>query len=298
MNMMDNVKYGLLYGALWVLALLPMRMLYVLSDFVAFVIHRVVRYRVDVVRKNLKASFPEKSQKELREIEAKFYHYLCDTFIETIKLIHISEKALRKRIVVTNADVVNNLVEQERPIILFMGHYGNWELMPAQMLSIRCLSVMGALYKPLHNKVMNRLMLRLRGTLGLLCIPDSRAYRMLVDLKGQGKPFMVGFIADQRPLGQQLHHWTEFMGQPTAYMAGGEAIGDRVGALYLYLDIRRTKRGYYELTYCEIEPPIDDNEPFPVTRRFFEMLEATIRRGPAYWLWSHNRWKAKPPVSV
>lgn len=116
---------------------------------------------------------------------------------------------------------------------------------------------------------------------------------MMVEMRRETPSFMVGFIADQRALGENVKHWTLFMDQPTSFFAGGETIGDRVGAAYVYLDIKRPRRGFYEITFRPIVVDPSDKEPFPYTRQYFTMLQQSIYEAPAYWLWSHNRWKKR-----
>lgn len=262
----------------------------------AFVARCVVRYRVKVVRKNLDLCFPDKSRQEKRSIEKAFYVSLCDIFMETVKLLHISDGQLQRRVTLSNTQLINDIVAQHRPIILFLAHYGNWEWVPALTLSLDAPREMGALYKPLRNKVMNRVALRLRARFHSECIPVASAYRTLVEMRAKTPSFMIGFIADQRALGVSLKHWTYFFGQETSFYGGAETIGDRVGARYVYLDVQKVRRGYYNLTFKEIIPATNGGTQlpdFPYTRTYFTMLEQTIRRAPQYWLWSHNRWKKR-----
>lgn len=287
----SGIKYGIVLAALYPVALLPLRVLYVFGAVLSFIMHRVVRYRVKVVRKNLKLCFPDKSAQELRHIEKKFYSYFGDIIVETVKLLHISDSQIKKRVEIRNSEVVEEISDSERPIILFLAHYCNWEWVPAITMKLSRPKTMGALYKPLRNKTMDRVMLKLRSRFPLRCISVRNAYRTLLEMRSESPSFMIGFIADQRALGGNLKHWTTFMGQETSYFAGGETIGNRVNAAYVYLDIERPKRGHYVITFKPVVPPADDNGDFPYTRQYFRMLEKTIRRSPEYWLWSHNRWK-------
>ena len=314
---LDNLKYYLIIASLHLLALLPLRALYMLSDGVCFIIHRIVGYRVEIVRKNLKETFPDKSEKELRAIERRFYHYLCDCIVETVKLLHISDRQLKRRVTLTNSELVYELQAKGRPIILFLGHYNNWEWVPAMTLTLRQPQTMGALYQPLHSRVMNRVMLRLRSRFSSKCIPTKTAYRRLLELRRINPSFMIGFIADQRPLGSSVRYWTNFLGRPTAFVVGGETIGERVDANYLYVENLRLGRGRYNLNFKlmnlddlkadktlvvrSLHPnSTDDSHPsdgltYPYTRLFLQMLEETIRTNPPYWLWSHNRWADRFP---
>lgn len=289
---MFRLKYYIIIGLLHMLALLPFRMLYVLSDFICLILYRIVRYRRKVVRRNLGNSFPEKTPAELRQIERRFYSYLCDCIVETVKLLHISDSELTRRAEIRNADIVNEIASKGHPMVLFMGHYGNWEWVQTASMVLRKPLVMGGIYHPAKNKVMDRVMQRIRSRFDTLCIPMKSTYRTLMKLKDEGTPFLIGFISDQRPAGT-IHdsHWTDFMHQSTPYLTGGETIGNRIGAKFLYMDVERVRRGYYTMTFRTMEIPQGDTSEYPYTLQFLKLLEQSIRRAPEYWLWSHNRWK-------
>lgn len=293
MNRIDTLKYRIILGLLRSLARLPLGALYVLSDAASFVVHSVVRYRLGVVRTNLRNAFPEKSAHERRRIERQFYAYLCDCIVETIKLLHISDAELMRRIAFRDVAVIDRLASGPgQPVVLFLGHYGNWEWVQAISFVLHRPQVTGALYRPLKNKVADRLMLRIRSRFDNLCIPMKQAYRTMLRLKCEGTPFTIGFIADQRPTGR-IHegHEVDFLGLRTAFLTGGETIGQKIGARFVYLDIVRPRRGHYEITFREIRPAAAPVTAYPYTEAFLEMLEQTIRRAPAFWLWSHNRWR-------
>ena len=137
---------------------------------------------------------------------------------------------------------------------------------------------------------MDRFFLKLRGKFGGESIPMRATLRRIVQLKREQRPTMIGFISDQRPSGRILHHWTDFLGQDTPYVVGGETVGNHVGAKFVYLDVEKTSRGHYRMTFLPVVPDSSDNGPDPYTREFMKMLEKTIYRAPAYWLWSHRRW--------
>ena len=287
----DDIKYHLILGALETAARLPLRALYVISDMLSFIAHRVIRYRVKVVRKNLRNSFPEKDEAELKKIESRFYRYLCDNIVETVKLLHIGTPEIEKRIKMRNAHIVSDVFAEKKPVILYLGHLANWEWVPALTLMFEEKVPMGALYKPLRNKVMDRVMKRIRSRFPVTLIPAKTAFRKLIELRRNHPSFIIGFIADQRPLGAASKHWTWFMNQKTSFMTGGETIGEKVGAKFVYVETIRKKRGYITLNYKSMEISPDDREDYPYTRLYFRMLEESIRKEPAYWLWSHNRWK-------
>ncbi len=283
------MKYQLYLFLFHALALLPLSILYIFSDILYVIIYRCGKYRLNIVRQNLRRAFPDAGEKTLKETEQKFYHHFCDNIVETIKLLHISNRELEKRIQVNNSKLVQSLIEQNKSAILFLGHYGNWEWVPAITLTYSPSIISGQIYRPLKDLAFNRLMLKIRSRFRTISIPQKRAFRTLLRIKKEQKIFVVGFIADQRPNSTTLHHWIQFFHQDTAYASGGEEIGNRIEAEYLYLDIEKIKRGHYKMTFREIIP-LQDNQEYPYTRQYLKMLEQSILREPAYWLWTHRRW--------
>lgn len=288
------MKHELVYRTLLCLlhlpALLPLQILYVVSDGIYLLVYHIFRYRVSTVRQNLKRSFPEKDTDELRNIERKFFHHLCDCIVETIKLLHISDEEINRRMEVTNGELIEQTAQDGRSFILFLGHYGNWEWAQAITLHYAHPTISGEIYRPLHNKVMDRIMQKVRSRFDTVCIPQQQAVRTLLRMNQNKEQFIIGFIADQRPNSSNLNHWTTFLHQDTAYSAGGESIGQRINAHYVYLHVEKQRRGYYRMSFQMIEPQIFD-VPYPYTLRFLHMLEETIQHSPEYWLWSHKRWR-------
>lgn len=289
--MTTNISYRISVGILSALARLPLEVLYVFSDIAYFIIYYAVRYRRKTVRHNLELVFGSSGQSNIVRIEKKFYRHLCDCIAETVKLLHISDEEIDRRAVVTNGEYIDDIIRSGHSVVLLLGHYGNWEWVQAIIHHFKEPLVGGQIYRPLRNKMMDMVMLRIRSRFGLECIPQKNAVRRLLGIERGGQKFVIGFISDQRPTGKTLHHWTTFLGQDTPYVVGGETIGNHVDARFVYLDMEKTSRGHYRLTFCPVVPDPEDKGPDPYTREFMKMLEKTIRREPAYWLWSHRRWK-------
>ncbi len=283
------MKYQLYSFLFYILAWLPLSILYIFSDILYVIIYRCGRYRLNIARQNLRKAFPEADEKTWKEIEQKFYHHFCDNIVETIKLLHISDREIDKRVKVINGELVDRFAKQRKPIILLLGHYGNWEWVPAITRHYSRAIISGQIYRPLKDKAFDRLMLRIRSRFHSISIPQKRAFRTLLRIRAEHRIFLVGFIADQRPNSSMLNHWTQFLHQETAYSPGGEEIGKHVDAAYVYLDVEKQRRGHYRMTFQEIIP-LQDGQLYPYTRQYLRMLEKTILREPAYWLWTHRRW--------
>lgn len=294
-NKSEELGYRLLRVLIKSLAVLPLGVLYLIGDVLRFILHRVIGYRTEVVRKNLHSVFPEKSDSEIRKIENDFYRQFVNVFVEAVKLAHISDDEVRRRVKVDGYELVNEALDNGRSVILMLGHYGNWEWVTSVAMYFRPEAVSCEIYHPLGNKAFDRLMLDLRSRFGTVNIPMDNTVRTLLGMHRDGQKFVCGFIADQRPLTYTLKHWTDFCGIDTAYVNGGEAIGTKINAEFIYVEMLPEKRGQYKMTLSKIEP-LRDGEENPYTHAFLKRLEDSIRRNPPYWLWSHNRWKRKRPT--
>lgn len=275
------------------LALLPMRALYWLSNLLYIILYKCVGYRTAIVRGNLRRSFPGAAPGFYASTERAFYRHLCDNIVETIKLLHISDEEILRRIEVVGASLVEQAAGEGKPIMLLLGHYGNWEYVSSISWHYSRPAKSGQIYRPLRDKGFDRLMLRVRDRFHTESIPQKKAVRRLLELRRDYGSFIIGFIADQHPNSPKAYHWTTFLGQDTAFVTGAEEIGNKMNAAMMYLDVeRKERRGHYRLTFKPITP-LPDGQPYPYTRAYMQMLEQTIKRQPAYWLWSHRRWLMK-----
>ncbi len=161
--MREKLKYALYRGLFTSLALLPFPVLYALSDGLRFIIAKVMKYRRNVIRMNLRNSFPEKSEAELLEIENDFYSQFADNIVETAKLLHISDRQVDKRVQIEGGELVDRLIEEGHPVVLYLGHYANWEYVPSVVRHFTKPQLCAQVYKPLHDKAFDRLMLKVRS---------------------------------------------------------------------------------------------------------------------------------------
>ena len=289
------MKKNLIFAALKGLAKLPLWVLYIFADVITPVLYHLVRYRRKVVRENLTTSFPEKSIKEIQKIERAFYRYLGDQIIETLKLLHISDAELQKRVKVINYDAVNETLDSGKNAVLLMGHYCNWEW--AQEITRYFLpnTFMASIYHPLKDKFWDDVFINLRSRWGAHIVPMNKAPRIL--LNKQNQPWVCGFIADAYTWHKNDNNWIEFLNHKTWFIYGTEEIGDKVGANFFYLEMKRIKRGHYEIIFHPLHPAnpqnlqLSNSLTFPYTRTFWKEFEKTIKKDPPYWLWSHKRWK-------
>ncbi len=277
---------------LWhLLSYLPLRIHYVLSDIVYLILYRMVGYRVKVVRGNLEASFPEKTEQELRQIERRFYHRLCDYFVETVKMRTMSRKEMQRRMVFKGTGLVNECVNDGQSCAVYLGHTFNWEWITSLPLWVTDKAHCGQLYHALENPTFDRLLLNLRQRWGAECIALVDILRKTVEYKRKQLPTVFGYIGDQVPHWNNIHHWCQFLNHDTPVMTGTERIAIKNHQALFYLHIRQVRRGYYEATFRLMTRTPEALKEYEATDIYFRMLEENIREQPELWLWSHNRWK-------
>lgn len=283
----------MVYYFFYALSLLPLRLLYCIADFEYLVLYYIIRYRRDVVRKNITTSFPEKSMTEIKSIERQFYHWFSDYFFEAVKLLSISDRELRRRFQVYNSEAVEQCFQEGQNVAAILGHYCNWEWLSCVGISLPKERIMGLIYHPLRNTVFDNLFKHIRThEENAVVVPKKDILRYLIDYKRRGVMSIFGYISDQGPKWENIHLWLPFLNHPeTPVFTGGERIMRKMNDAVFYVEMTRPKRGYYTATYHLITRDPASLPEHEVTRRFFTLLEETIKKEPAYYLWSHNRWK-------
>ena len=291
---LQNIIYSPLYLWFKLHALLPMRVLYLLADLLYYPLYYVVHYRRRLVLENMRNAFPDKSEQELIRLEKKFYRHFCDYIVETIKLLHISDEEMRRRMVFEQTDIIDRLFDQNRSIIILLGHFGNWEWVPSVTLWIHHPeAISGQIYRPLKNEWFDRFFLKLRSRFGTICIAKKESLRAILQMKRSGRPSITGFMSDQTPSPANIHHWARFLSQDSPVLTGYEKIARKTDFAVLYFDVEVVKRGYYKATIREVALQPNELPEFEITDRYTALMEKTILRNPWAWLWTHKRWKYK-----
>ena len=291
---MDAIGYYVFYAFNWVVTLLPLRVLYVFSDFIFLLLYYFPSYRRKVVATNLKNAFPEKSEEELKSIAKKYYMHLADIIVETFKLTHMSKKEQRKRFTYTNLEIIDKLREEKRDIIAVLGHYNNWEwptLLP-NYLKYKTIII----YRPLQNKYFDKYIYNQRSKDGIQLTPTSHIITELINYRKNNINTLSVFLTDQTPAKGDIKYWTTFLNQDTPVYTGTEKIASKYNMAVVFFHIQKVKRGHYNL---DVELLLDQTAGLPehvITEAHVRRLEEIIREKPEYWLWSHRRWKHKRPV--
>lgn len=286
---LQRIIFLLTYPILMGVSLLPHPLLYALSDLLRFLLYRVFGFRKKVVRKNLKLAFPEKSDKERKQIERDFYKHLCDVFVEMAKNITISEKQIKKRFKFIGIELLNEQEKKKQSTILLLGHFSNWE----GMLSIGY-DLLGkgyGVYTPLTNKYFEKLISRSREKHKAYLLSRYKTIDFIKNSIAQGEFAMYGFICDQSPRPKPKNYWRSFLGVEVPVFTGGERLAREFDLPVFYAEINRVKRGYYTATISKLVEKPSDYKEYEITDLFTQRLEAQIKRDPHQYLWSHNRFK-------
>lgn len=283
------ILYYIMLPFLYLLSILPFSLLYFISDCICFLLYNIIGYRKKVVSENLKNSFPNKSIAELKSIEKKFYHYLCDLFLETLKTLTISKSEAVKRCKFSEntIQIFNELNKNKQSCIIVMGHYGNWEW-AGNTFSIVNQQQLYVIYHPLTNKYFDRLMYNMRTRFGTKLYAMKDTMREMI--KNRNEINATAFIADQTPSPNGAY-WTTFLNQDTPVFWGTEKIAQKLNYPIIYVTVNRVKRGYYELnSEILISEPKNTLEG-QISELHTKKLEKDIIAQPEIWLWSHRRWK-------
>lgn len=270
---------------------IPLRHTYPIARGVTWFLHNVLRYRLDIVNKNLKESFPEKSDDEIKKIAREYYRFLGEYFVETIAMASMTKEEMMRRMRFENVEEVEKALAAGKDVTLLLGHYGNWEWCSSIPLHISSRCRPYQIYHPLANKDADRAFLMLRGRFGAESVAMADTLRAIVAARREGIPSITGYIADQSPLYESTHLFVDFLNHDTPVLTGAEKIARRLKSAVFYCDVRRVKRGEYVCKYVKISDDASKDEMFSITRRYWHLLEQSIRRQPPYWLWSHRRWK-------
>ena len=271
------------------LSLLPYPLLYLLSDIIFLIMYRVIGYRKEVVFTNLKNSFPNKSKQELKKIMSDFYRHLCDIIMESVKGFTISEKQLRKRLIIKNPEFSNYFADKGQSIIFVGGHFNNWEICAqafAMYSNHKCIGI----YKPLSNAFINDKIYTSRSKYGMHLISMKQTKKSFED---GDEPKAIVFGSDQNPANPKRAHWMQFLNQDTSVLFGVERYAKEYDWPVVFVSISKVKRGHYEVEYSLITDSPTEQPHGKITEDFTKRLEQDIINQPQYWLWSHKRWKHK-----
>lgn len=269
---------------------LPLPVLYLFSNVMYWTMYRILGYRRKVVDRNLRASFPEKSEREIKQLRHQFYRHFFDMIVETVRNVSAPYSEIARRFVVTNPEILEPYHQAGRQVMLLTGHYNNWEVLVVGLARQIPYPVVG-IYKALRNAFMEEKMRERRGRYGMELVHTKISTRWMEEHAND--PLAYYFMGDQSPTFSKHVYWTHFLNQETAVFTGAEWLCKKYNMALFYGHIEKVKRGHYTFTLDLMEDQPRKTAPNYLTELHTRRLEREIKKEPVYWLWTHKRWKRK-----
>jgi KDO2-lipid IV(A) lauroyltransferase len=277
------------------ISFLPLWLLYIFTDFFYLLLATIIPYRRAVVRENIKNSFPELNARQHKVIERRFYRHFTDLLAEAVKNLTVSKMELKKRIHVLNRDAIDQLYIQGKSVIFVGGHYNNWEWIICAQNFLFAHQAVG-IGMPMTNSFWDEKINQRRSRFGMKIV-NAKNFKETLTMQ-KSEPVSLLVLADQSPGDSLKSYWMKFLNQTTAVAFGAEQIAHEHNYAVVYLHMKKVRRGYYEVIF----EPITDNpkleEYGKITESHLASLENDITSEPAFWIWSHKRWKREIPSDL
>lgn len=286
---MQFLTYLFLYPIIWLISVLPFPIFYKFSDFICFIVYRLIRYRKKVVRNNIELTLPHLTKNERLIIEKKFYSHMCDMFLEMIKTFSISQKEIEKRFTFSNIDVYYDLEKKNKSIALLCAHYASYEWVISMNYHINYKGF--GIYKKLANPYFDKLVKRIRSKFKAELITTKETISTIAENQKNKVLGLYGFASDQSPRASSAYHYTSFMGQVVPVHTGAEMLAKRFDMNIIFLKVKKVKRGHYEASFELLTDDATSVPNYEITDRFLSLVEQQIYEAPEYYLWTHKRWK-------
>lgn len=284
------------YIPFYLFSIQPFWVLYIWSDLLFLITYYLFQYRREVVHTNLTKSFPDKNPVEIKKIEKDFYKHFSDVIVESAKHLTINEKEIQKRFLVKNPELIYKCFHENRNVLMYTAHFGNWEWLAAIPLYIPHKAI--TLYQPLSSKYFDSIIKKSRERFGALTIESRKGYKTLIQFSQQHLLTFSCIIGDQSPQKNSAKHWVTFLHQDTAFLHGADRIAKKRNDIVVFPMITKTKRGYYEIEFLTIQDNPKEVESAEIIEAYAKLLEKAINKSPHLWLWSHRRWKLQRELSL
>jgi len=291
---MNFIVFAIAYPLIWVFSRLPMRILYIKSDFIYLFMFYIIGYRKKVVLENLKLSFPEKSDAELRTISKKFFKHFIDLIMESVKAFSISKKQISKRYTYKNPELVNAFAEEGKNIALVGAHQANWEWSFSLPMVLN-INIYGA-YTKLNNKYFENWLRKSREKFGVIGFKTSDTVRGIQKNMNNKKQAAYILLSDQSPQPHQTYYWRNFFNIKVPVHTGAEMLSKKFDLVVINYVTRKVKRGYYETEFQLITDTPKTFKDYQITDAYTTLTEDNIKVQPELYLWSHRRFKHRDKV--
>jgi KDO2-lipid IV(A) lauroyltransferase len=294
MKPFEKIRYVLILATFRLLTLLPLKLLFLISELITFIVYTIIGYRKKVVLENIKNSFPNYSDEQVRFIARKYYRHLSVMMVENIYLRFVSEKEFKQKLVIDDLEIFQKYLQQKKSIIVMLGHFGNWEYGAGLT---KFLPYKGyAVYKQLSDKVFDVIYYDIRSRIGVEPIEMKDVFRKVYQISQSADPSILFMVADQAPSNSESQNWLHFLHQDTCVFSGSEKLAKKFDMPVIYMKLMRIKKGSYKIISSLITETPKETKPMEITEKYYQLLEESIVDAPRFWLWSHRRWKYRRSV--
>ncbi len=285
---MQLLIFILIFPFLWIVSILPYHTFYGISNFIFFIVYRIIGYRKKIVLNNLKLTFPDKTENELKEICIKFYRHMCDMFMEMVKTMNLSKEGVKKKYNVVNIDLLKK-IEKDKSIMLVCSHYANWEWTVS--INNYIASKGYAVYQKIGNKYFDRWIKKTRSRWNTIPIIQKDIIKTVINNEKNNIRGVYGMVSDQSPHIGKAVYWNNFMGHNVPIHNGAEVLARKLDLAVVFIKVSKIKRGYYNAEFIPITLSGKQTEKNEITEQFLHLIENQIKEKPEYYLWTHRRWK-------
>ena len=286
---MQFLIYSISFPFLWIISKLPFRLFYWFSDCIYILVYYIIGYRKKIVRNNILIALPHVSEEKRLVIEKKFYHHMCDMFLEMIKTMSISSEEMKERFKITNIELLKEYEQKNKSIILLAAHYASWEWLLSinESTSFKCYGV----YKKVNNKYFDAKVRAIRSKFKSILVTTDNTIALINDNEKNGVMSLYGLASDQSPQVHKTFHWQQFMGITVPVHTGAEMLAKRYDLEVVFAKVKKVKRGYYEATFVPIANNPKSIPDYEITDAYLKEVEQQILEAPEFYFWTHKRWK-------
>ena len=286
---MQFLIYSISFPFLWIISKLPFRLFYWFSDCIYILVYYIIGYRKKIVRNNILIALPHLSEEKRLLIEKKFYHHMCDMFLEMIKTMSISSEEMKERFRITNTELLKEYEQKNKSIILLAAHYASWEWLLSinESTTFKCYGV----YKKINNKYFDAKVRAIRSKFKSELVTTDNTIALINDNEKNGIISLYGLASDQSPQVHKTFHWQQFMGITVPVHTGAEMLAKRYDLEVVFAKVKKVKRGYYEATFVPIANNPKSIPDYEITDAYLKEVEQQILEAPEFYFWTHKRWK-------
>jgi KDO2-lipid IV(A) lauroyltransferase len=288
---MQLLLFLLVYPIIWFFSILPLPVLYKISDFLYYIVYYLFGYRKRIVNSNLKIAFSDKNEKEIVRLQKKFYRHFIDIFIEMLKSFTISESNLKRRYKFKNIEVIQKIVNSGKSVVMMGSHYANWEWVFILNTYVDCLGV--AAYNRIENKYFDKAIRKSRGRFGTVLSTTGRLINLLEEHKKNNTTAIYGLLSDQSPMIKKTRYWRTFFNVKVPVHTGAEYLAKNNNFAVVMMRTKKIKRGFYESEFEILADNPKEFDNYQITDMFIERVEKQIIEKPEYYMWTHRRFKHK-----